>query len=233
MMPITTPPFQDQYHFVNPDVRVREGNFLQGYYYYREMWLRSDQHHALEKVLQTANLPFVNKIVAFGITDPLASHRAIEVDVDPHNPSPHHTTRLRHKHCFTQYAIVMEMADILASRYGGLQPIEVYVQDPSIQNPVRKDMEKLGFKVMDGEFDYQEGFTKIDDNTLVYDAIICTDIIQIYMKYALPAAVMTPLLDMVKSKQRNNLQGDYKSVNIQHDKIEGGEPIAWSQPLLE
>ncbi|KAK7748961.1 hypothetical protein SLS53_000986 [Cytospora paraplurivora] len=195
----------------------------------RQRIKQSYQHHVLEKVLQTANIPFVNKIVAFGITSPLASHSSIQADLNPERPEPYVATRSRHKHCFTQYAILMRMAEFLQSQHG--QHVEVYVQDPSIRGNVEVDMENLGFKIMNGEYDHQEGFTKIDDNTLVYDAIICTNIFQIYMKYALPAAVMTPLLDMVEYKQRNQgLQEDYKSVIIQDNEIENGEPIAWSQP---
>ncbi|ROW08057.1 hypothetical protein VPNG_06058 [Cytospora leucostoma] len=228
LIPIITAPFEDQYQsIVHEADRVREGDFLQGYHYYRNRWLGSAQHHALDKVLQTANIPFVNKIVAFGVTDPVASHRAIVADVNPQNPAPHHATRLRHKHCFTQYAILMRMAEVFESQHG--QHVEVYVQDPSLQDSTRVDMARLGFRFMDGEYDCQEGFTKIDDNTLVYDAIIFTNIFQIYMKYALPAAVMTPLLDKC---EREGLQGDYNSAIIQDDEIENGEPILWSRPPL-
>lgn len=205
------------------DDQPDKDDFLQGYNYYRQKWLDSDQCLGLERVLEEADVPFVDKIVAFGITSSLFTKSAIRADLNDTIIGPNEHLRYMHKHNFIQFAILMRMAEILESQHG--QHIAVYVQSPSLRPSEEDALEELGFNIAYAEYDYQQGFTKIDDHTLVYDAIVSFDIYQIYMQYALPAAVITSLLDERKVKS------DEKYVVIQDPEIEDGRRMVWSQPL--
>ena len=119
------------------------------------------------------------------------------------------------------------MAEFFEGVHG--KPVEVYVQDPALQEADKDALTELGFKVMDPRYDHHEGFTKIDENTVVYDAIIDRDIFQIYMEYARPAAVMTPFLDGVKETRKR--QDDDHYVIVKDERIEQGTQIAWLGPL--
>lgn len=114
---------------------------------------------------------------------------------------------------FTQYVILMWMAEFFQQRQGGHEHVHVYVQDPDLKEADEQAMESIGITILDGEYDYQEGFTKIDNHTLVYDAIISSRIFQIYMEYAYPAAVMTQHLDTLGPYE--SMQDHHKYVYLQ------------------
>ncbi|KUI54864.1 hypothetical protein VP1G_02278 [Cytospora mali] len=225
LVPVTTQPFADegsQY----PNRLPHVDHFLRGYDHYRKQWLDSDQYHGLEKVLRNARIPFVNKIVGFGIGSPLWSADTIMADLNPELIGPDVDIRYFHRHRFTQYAIIMRMADFFENQHG--QHVQVYIQDPDLRETDEEALEQLGCTILDGEYDYQEGFVMIDDNTLVYDAITCIDIFQIYMEYAVPAAVMTTQLGIID--YRYKFPEEAKFVIIQDARIENNLPIPLSQP---
>jgi hypothetical protein len=224
---VVTIPFQDSGAIIPPGYRTDAKDFIDGYRHYQRKWLGSAQQLGLEKILQTTNIPLVNKIVAFGTGSPTWTRPALLADLDPNDFGPNYHIREIHRQRFTQYAILMWMAVFFGNKHG-LQ-VEVYVQDPDLKATDEEALEQLGFRIMDGEYDYQEGFTMIDDNTLVYDAIISSKIYQIYMQYAYPAAVMTTQLDA--RGFASELQDEHKYVLLQHPCIENGVPFPWPQPL--
>ncbi|ROW09613.1 hypothetical protein VMCG_02387 [Cytospora schulzeri] len=212
---------------IRPELRPSAQDFLDGYNYYRGKWLGSYHQLGLERVLTTAKIPFVNKIVAFGTGSPAWTNIALRADLDPTNFGPSHGIRQLHQRRFTQYAILMWMAEFFRIQHG--QPVEVYVQDPDLKATDEEAMERLGFIIMDGQYDYQQGFAMIDNNTLVYDAIIARSIYQIFMQYSYPAAVMTS--PIYAAGDYSNLQDEDKFVILQHPDVEDGVPFLWPQPL--
>lgn len=227
LVPVVTIPFQDSGAIIPPGYRTDAKDFIDGYRHYQGKWLGSAQQLGLERILQTTDIPFVNKIVAFGTGSPTWTRPALLADLDPNDFGPNYRIREIHRQRFTQYAILMWMAVFFGNKHG-LQ-VEVYVQDPDLKATDEEALEQLGFIIMDGEYDYQEGFTMIDDNTLVYDAIISSKIYQIYMQYAYPAAVMTTQLD--SRGFASELQDEHKYVVLQHPSIENGVSFPWPQPL--
>lgn len=188
---------------------------------------------SLENILQTMQIPLVDKIVAFGTGSPLTYKPAIFMDLNDIDGFVSRDQIEMHRHRFTQYAILMWMAGFFQQRQGGQNHVQVYVQDPDLKATDEDAMEQLGFKILDGEYDCQEGFAKIDDRTFVYDAVISSSISQIYMEYAYPAAVMTEHLDRPHVGPYHELQDHHKYVYLQDTSgiIVGGNQFLWPQPL--
>lgn len=131
---------------------------------HQQSWLQSETCKKLQEYLCTADLPRIEKIVAFGLGD-----------FSFHDDGSHHT----------QHAAIATLAGILKRRQSG-HSLQCYVQDPAYSDADKEFLEKRGLVVLRDP----QAFLEVDETTLVFTASPNVPVRQVVADLARPAALL-------------------------------------------
>ncbi|CAJ2499819.1 Uu.00g026720.m01.CDS01 [Anthostomella pinea] len=128
----------------------------------KEQWDGSqdarDLKATFEQLIADKRLPKIDKIVCFGLGYLIFD----EINNDRDTASQEETAR----RC-SQHAAAMAIASVLESRPDNGGPVRLYTQDDDYRVEDTIMLRRLGFEMLNPGYGFQEGFVKVDENTLI------------------------------------------------------------------